>query len=152
MKKLLFLLLFPSCILLPGQKANYEYCGKVGTLDVYCKEYSLLSCKDVMEITQDAHNLLLQKAGPLNLPWRLEYTWEYTSIEKPLGTTYFTESLIKVQVNSPYSVLHEMFHAYLFETNTGGSNHHKKICGNEEWHKAEYNFGVRPYCHLRGIE
>jgi hypothetical protein len=136
-------MLLTSCATLSNENPQYSYCGKVNTLEVYRKDYSLVDCEEAMIFTQKAYSLLKQKAGPLYSPWRIEYMWGYISVEEPFARTF--NHLIQVQSRFPHAVFHELLHAYMNETGIGGTSgtsQHKEICTNDAWRQAENYFGI----------
>ena len=151
MKKWLFLsvLLIASCISLRDLwTTRYEYCGKVDVLEVYKGTYSFLSCKDALAVTDAAYEILWQKVGTLNQPWRVEFMSGSISVDDPYAFTDPVQRLIRIKEEQPRSILHELRHAYMYETHTGGKTQHGTMCGDEAWLKLEREFEVLPYCHL----
>lgn len=144
---LLALVTLSGCATLTGQGLKSEYCGKVDTLEVYRREYTSISCSEAVSVTQQAYDLLWEKAaGPLSQPWRVEYMWGNINIEGALAHTDPFDHTILVQAQYPASIFHELLHAYMFETETGGSDHHTTMCHNKEWQHLENEFGVTRYC------
>lgn len=157
MKKLLIsaILLLAGCASLVSLfgSPRYDYCGKVDLLSVFVKSESLITCVEALTITNQAYEILWQKAAaPLNEPWRVEYTWGVIDYSDPWAKTVPSERLIKIQSSARESILHELLHAYMFESETGGTSHHRKMCANKLWRQLEDSFGVRPYCHLLSSE
>lgn len=149
MKKLLAaMLVMVSCASFPSLNPAPEFCGKVDVLDVYVRS-GILDCESALQVTNEAYELLWQKdAGPLNETWRVEYVWGGIGIDDPWARTYPAERLIQVTSEAPFSIFHELKHACMFETETGGRSHHRKMCKDEAYLKLERDFGVKPYCHL----
>lgn len=149
---LLVSLLFCSCASIKYlfHEPKYEFCGKIDVLEVYRKDFSFSSCKELLQVTEEAYEILWQKvAGPLNEPWRIEYMWGNISIEEPWAQTDPHIHLIQVREARTHSILHELRHAYMFETDTGGPSHHKTMCADKVWLKIEHDFDVMPYyCHI----
>ena len=145
MRKLLAsLLVFSSCATF-FNAAPQTYCGNVDVLSVYTEG----NCKEAMQITNDAYELLWQKAaGPLNEQWRVEFTWGAIDVSGSWAKTDPRARLIVVRSVAMPSIFHELLHAYMMETHTGGRNQHRKMCANKVWRKLEDDFGVKPYCHL----
>ena len=148
-------LLFPSVLLLSGCATlftltpKYEYCGNVDTLAVHVKDGAFMDCKEAMQVTNEAYELLWQKAaGPLNESWRVEYMWGAIDATEPWAKIYPDEHRILVQSAAPHSIFHELLHDYITETHTGGRNQHRKMCANTLWRQLEIDFDVKPYCHL----
>ena len=145
MKTLLLLLLASSCATLTGQNIQTEYCGAAGSLSVYRLQYSLIDCREAMEITEAAQKLLQDRVGEIRLAWRVEYMWGAISVEDPLARTTSANRLIQVQSGAPESIFHELLHVYLYETGAHGDDH-RQMCRNSTWRQAENEFGVRPHC------
>lgn len=133
---------------------KYEYCGNVDTLQVYQKYYSVLSCKDVLATTEAAYSIFRNKESKiLNDTWRVEYMWGMISIDDPYACTYPNDHLIRIREQEPRSILHELMHAYMFETHSGGRNQHRKMCADKHWLELEKDFEVRSsYCQFEGKE
>ena len=148
---LVCLLLLSSCAtlkLLFGP-ATFEYCGKVDTLEVYRKDGAWMSCKDALDTTEAAYEILWQKGpGPLNETWRVEYMYGAIDISDPWARTEYDKHLIQVKEEQPRSILHELGHAYMSETHSGGRSQHQKMCADKHWQQLERDFEVKPYCHL----
>lgn len=146
MKYLLLFLL--SCTSIPKIHWELEPCGSVDKLEVFIKQYGLLSCKEAMEVTKFSYDILSkQAAGPLTLAWRVEYTWGSIGIDDPVARIFPDTRLIQVQSSTPRSVFHEMLHAYMFEHESGGRDQHRTMCANKRWRELESEVEVRPYCH-----
>lgn len=138
------LLLFAGCATL---NADYVYCGNVDVLAVNIKADSVLTCQDALRVTNSAYELLWQQAaGPLNDSWRVEYTWGGIDVTGASAKIEPQQRLIRVKSSVPESIFHELLHAYMTETRTGGRNQHRKMCENAKWLKLEKDFGVAPYC------
>ena len=145
---LLSALLFSSCAALrvPPESA---YCGNVDVLAIHVKNGSSLTCEHAMRVSNDAYELLWQKAaGPLNENWQVEYTWGIIDVTDASAKISPREHLIVVQEASPHNLFHELLHAYMTEMHTGGRNQHKTMCANAKWRQLEKDFGVPEYCHL----
>ena len=147
MKRLLLACLFLcSCECL---SPKMELCGKVDTLEVYRKGGSMLSCKDALATTQAAYDILWQRGpGVLNESWQVEFMWGAIGADDPWGRTTYDKHLIQVQERAPRTILHELGHAFMSETHTGGMSQHEKMCADKNWQKLEREFEVIPYCHL----
>lgn len=150
MKSLLgSLLLFSSCATIFNTTPAYTYCGNVDVLTIYVREGSFIDCQEAMQVSNSAYELLWQKAaGPLNQPWRVEYVLGAIDITEPWAKLYPQERLIQVQSAAPSGLFHELLHAYMSETETGGRNQHRTMCANKLWRQLENDFNVQPYCHL----
>jgi hypothetical protein len=153
MKGVLISLLFllSSCAALQALfgPSALKYCGKVDTLEVYRQEYAFLSCKEVLDTVSAAYNILWKKGpGPLNQTWRIEYVHGSIAIDDPWAHINPDEHLIQVQEQEPRSILHELGHAYMSETHSGGRSQHRKMCDDVVWQRLERDFEVRPYCNL----
>lgn len=129
---------------------TYEYCGKADVLEVYRVVGGFMSCKEVLATTSAAYEIMWQykKAGPLNEVWRVEYTRGTIDISDPYARTDYEEHLIQVQEQEPRSILHELYHAWMSETHSGGRSQHRKMCDDPDWQKIEHDFEVHPYCYL----
>ena len=146
------LILLSSCGLFPKEGSQLTYCGRIDVLTIYSK-ISALSCENALAVTDAAYDLLWQKAaGTLNESWQIEYVPGFINIEDPWAVTYPEQHLIKVKSERPNSIFHELGHAYMCETHSGGRSQHGKMCADKVWRKYEDEFGVTPYCHLVGLE
>lgn len=146
MRKLLLtsLLLLSSCATLVS---NYTYCGNVDVLAVHVKEGTELSCPEALRITNSAYELLWQQAaGPLNEQWRVDYIWGLIDVIGASAKIEPDQRRITVSVSESESVFHELLHAYMTETHSGGRNQHRTMCSNSKWQQLEKNFGVHAYC------
>lgn len=142
MKKLLIFLLLASCT------PTYEDCGEVDVLHVFRRTGSMLTCKDALATTDAAYAILWQYESPLNEAWRVEFMYGAIGADDPWGRTTYGEHLIQVQERQPRTILHELGHAYMFETHFKGRSQHSQMCADETWQKLEKDFEVIPYCHL----
>ncbi len=142
------LLLFLSCATL-GLPPESTYCGQVDVLAIHVKNGSLLTCEQAIRASNEAYELLWEKAGgPLNEAWQVEYTTGTIDVIGASAKISPREHLMFVQASTPENLFHELLHAYMTETHTGGRNQHRTMCGNKVWRKLEIDFGIAPYCHL----
>jgi len=149
---IILLLLLTSCTTLNTLFGPpvFEYCGEVDVLQVYRREGSQMTCKEVLSLTTSAYETLWTRGpGALNEAWRVEFMWGSIDISDPWGQTTYDKHLIQVREIAANTILHELGHAFMSENHSGGRSQHRKMCADETWQKLEREWEVKHYCHRR---
>lgn len=139
---------FLGCATLTGE--HYVYCGAIQQVAVRVQDaYPGADCDSAIAITKAALWLVSTHGPAVSGPWEIDFTWANLDASHPVAQIEPEWRLIRVR--RPRAVLHELFHAALFEDGKGTETHALMCSRGLDRVELEFDVGGIPYCGRAGL-